>query len=531
MTIPEEHQALLPRQPESVGGSPNGPPASRRQRVKSAPHSPNTRESIKTLVGVAAVLAICVALFGGVFLSGSRSQRPKIPEIFDNDPVKESNMGGQRDLEWRPKVSCRNTPHRFDKSIAPFQYGSGFSLNIAQRPERNEFKRGRQPHVSGGLLLRPSKEAGGSVEIEVISNDERLRTSTEIHVRQGLQSIDIISPRVLDWWDPSGPAPCIQVRVTVYVPHNAYLDSLHLDLVHLDVDIVEGLVMGVVDGPSIKTVVGDVNTPRASNVDDGIAPYSMQSRRINVETVSGNIKGWFPLYDLLQIKSGSGDVEAQVAPKAADRKSVNEAKLKVESISGQVRLEEPLASTVRSGKLGRKMPPRDYQVEIGTASGDITADIAMTSSAKIGSVSGDLTVNVVPLLAKSSDRASFSTDTKSGLTTVNIYEAVAIEMPADAQSHAKDSENRKTGSLAMFNFGSKHSSVSGDVKLFYPATWVGRFRAESISGDISVAGKDVRITRRSRGFGKFVEGEKGDGASFIKMGTVSGDVQLQVGKA
>ncbi|KAG8419329.1 hypothetical protein J3458_004207 [Metarhizium acridum] len=530
MGIPEEHQALLPRQPESMGGSPNGPPASRWQRVNNAVHSPNTRKNIRTLLGIAVVLSIFFAIFGGISLSSGGPRHPKIPKIIDSDPVKEPSMGGERDLEWRPHGSCRNTPHKFDKSITSLQYGSGFSLDIVQRPERNRYKRGRQPNVSGQLLLRPTKESGGGVEIEIVSNDERLRPSTEIHVDNGHQSIEIISPRALDWWDYSGPTPCIQMRVTVYVPHNAYLDNLKLDLVHLDVDIVEGLVMGIVDGPTIKTVVGDVIAPRANNIDDDVAPYSVQSRRIIIETVSGSIKGWFPLYDLLQVKSSSGDVEAQVVPKAADKKSASEATLKVESISGEVRLEEPLASSLRSGKLGKKIPPRDYQVEIGTTSGGITADVVMTSSAKIGSVSGDLTLNVLPLLTKSSDKTSFSTDTKSGSTNVNIYEAVAIELPDNAKSHAKDFEIRKTGRPVLYNFDTKHSSISGDFNLHYPATWVGKFRAESMSGDIFVSGKDVRITRRSRGFGKFVEGEKGDGASFIKMGTMSGDVQLQVGE-
>lgn len=439
-------------------------------------------------------------------------------------------MGGERDLEWRPNGSCRNTPHKFDKSVTSFQTGSGYTLDIVQRPERNTHERGRQPNISGQLFIIPSKESDGSIEIEIISNDERLRPSTDIHVDNGRQYVEIISPRALDWWDYQSQAPCIQMRVTVYVPHNAYLDNLNLDLVHLDVTIAEGLVMGVLDGPTIKTVVGDVRTPRASNLDDDVVPYSLQSRRIVIETVSGDIKGWFPLYDLLQVKSASGNVDAQVAPKAADKESAKEAQLKVHSISGDVKLEEPLASTVKSGKLGKKLPPRDYKVEAATASGDITADVVMTSTAKIESVSGDLYLNILPLIAKGSGKTSLSTDTKSGVTNVNIYEAVAIELPEQAKSHPKDIEIRKVDSPALSNFETKHSSISGDFKLHYPATWAGKFRAETMSGDISVTGKDVKITRRSRGFSKFVEGEKGEGESFIKMGSMSGDVKLLIGK-
>jgi DUF4097 and DUF4098 domain-containing protein YvlB len=229
------------------------------------------------------------------------------------------------------------------------------------------------------------------------------------------------------------------------------------------------------------------------------------------------------------MKSASGDIEAQVAPKAADKQSAKEAKLKVQTASGDVKLEEPVASTVNSGKLGKKIPPRDYQVEVSTASGEISATIAMTSIAKIESVSGDLNLKILPLITKDSKKTSLTTDTKSGSTNLNVYEAIAMELPEAAKSHARDIEARKADSPALSSFESKHSSISGDFKLLYPASWVGKFRADSLSGDIAVSGKDVKIIRRGRGFGKYVEGEKGDGESFIKMNTMSGDVKLQVG--
>lgn len=442
-------------------------------------------------------------------------------------------MGGDRDLEWRASGSCRNTPHKFDKSITTIQSGSGYGLTIVQQPERNNHQRGRQPNVSGNLLLRPSKESEGSVEIEIISNDEKLRANTEIHVDDGRQSIEIITPRALDWWDYTSQAPCIQMRITVYVPQNAYLDHLKLDLVHLDIEVVEGLTMGALDGANINTVVGDIRTPRSSDIEADDAPYSLQSRQIIIETVSGDIKGWFPLYDLLQVTSASGNVDAQIAPKSADKDSANAAKLKVHSVSGDVKLEEPLASTVKSGKLGKKIPPRDYQVEIGTASGEITADIIMTSNAKIESVSGDLTLNILPLLVKEHKKTSLTTDTKSGGTHLKVYEPVAIDLSAKSKldSSNVDLHKSKNEGPTLSDFDTKHSSISGDFKLFYPASWLGKLRAETMSGDISVTGKDVKITRRSHSFGRVVEGEKGDGKSFIKMGTLSGDVKLQIGTA
>lgn len=80
MGIPEEHQALLPRQPQSMGGSPNGPPASRWQRVKNAAHSPNMRSKIRTLLGIAVIFSIFFAIFGGIQLS-SGPRHPKVSTI------------------------------------------------------------------------------------------------------------------------------------------------------------------------------------------------------------------------------------------------------------------------------------------------------------------------------------------------------------------------------------------------------------------------------------------------------------------
>ncbi|KAK2593974.1 hypothetical protein QQS21_008333 [Conoideocrella luteorostrata] len=536
MGVPEEHQALLPRHPQSMGGSPsgNGPPISRWQRVKNAANSPRARSNIKTLLGIAVILSILFAIFGGISLSNQSSRRPQTPKITDPDPVKEPVMGGERDLEWRPTSQCRNSPYKQGKAVSDITFDSGYTLHIEQKPERNNHRGGRTPNISGALFIRPSKDDSkkGTVEIEIISNDEKLSADRTIDIDDdGRQSVKIITPHVLDWWDYNSQAPCIQMRVTVYVPKSGYLDSLSLDVVHLDVEIAEGLVMGAIDGPIIKTVVGNVKTPRAGSIEDDVVPYAMQSRQIVIQTVSGNICGWFPLYDLLKIESASGDVDVQVAPKPADKESAKAAMLSVHSISGSVKIEEPLKSVASNGKLNKKLPPRDYVVKVETASGDIQADVAMTSDAGIESVSGDLTLVLMPLLPKGSSKTSLRTDTKSGTTNINVYDPVEFDLGADEKAELRDTEVRKVSDgAALSDFQTSHQSISGNIKLFYPGSWTGKFKAETISGDVSAKGKDVKIIRSGRGITKSMEGEKGDGNSFIKMGSMSGDLRLQVGK-
>lgn len=69
MGVPEEHQSLLPRQPQSMGGSPGGAPESRWQRVKKQANKPSFRSKIRTLLGIAVILSIFFAIFGGVSIT------------------------------------------------------------------------------------------------------------------------------------------------------------------------------------------------------------------------------------------------------------------------------------------------------------------------------------------------------------------------------------------------------------------------------------------------------------------------------
>ncbi|QPG93719.1 hypothetical protein C2857_001999 [Epichloe festucae Fl1] len=534
MGLSEEHQALLPRQPQSMGGSINGLPKSRWQRVKNATHSLQMRGKVKTLLGIAVFLSIFFAILGSVSLSsGGRSRHPK--GIIDQDPVRQPKMGGQRDLEWRPSDQCRNTPHRFDKTLSDITFDSGYTLSIEQRPGRISHRKGRTPNISGQVLICPSGENSkrGSVEIEIISNDEKLTADIIIAIEDdGKQAIKIITPHVLEWWEYNGEAPCIQMRVTVHVPQNSYIDSLGLDVVHLDVEIAEGLAMGAVDGPIIKTVVGNVNTPLADIIeDDNVFPYSLQSRRIVVQTVSGDVKGWFPLYDLLKVGSASGNVYVEVVPKSADKGSARQAMLSVDSISGNVRIKESLAFAVDDKKSGKKLPARDYVVKVETASGNVHADVAMTSRADFQSTSGDLTLKLLPLLTKGSERGDLHTETMSGTTTVTVLRPLEIQLGADEKTFMTDTEARRTADgPPLSELQTRHGSTSGDIKLLYPSSWTGRFKAESISGGITVKGQDVKITHSSRGIPKRVEGEKGKGNSFAHMGSILGDVELYVGK-
>ena len=78
MGVPEEHQALLPRHPESMGGSPNGPSHPRWQRLKDSMSSPNLRPKLKTILGVLVIFSIIFAIFGGIHISSSSSHKVRL---------------------------------------------------------------------------------------------------------------------------------------------------------------------------------------------------------------------------------------------------------------------------------------------------------------------------------------------------------------------------------------------------------------------------------------------------------------------
>lgn len=74
MGVPEENQSLLPRQPESMGGPPNGSQETLWRRIKR--HSA-TRKRVRTFLGVLLILSIVTALLGST-ISISNSDRVSI---------------------------------------------------------------------------------------------------------------------------------------------------------------------------------------------------------------------------------------------------------------------------------------------------------------------------------------------------------------------------------------------------------------------------------------------------------------------
>lgn len=443
-------------------------------------------------------------------------------DFVDHDTVRQPDSAAVQDLEWTPKNGCRNTPHVFPNFSHKVRLGGGQKFGIHETLDHKQGHRaGRRPNVWGQIILRPATNnaSEGTVDLQVISNDENLQVNVEPKFHGDNQCLIMAVPHAVPSWpNGDGDAPCIQIRATFWVPREAHLRRLRVESVHLDVDVKDGLTLGVSDETKISTVAGRLRTSLPKDLGDDVVPYTLQSRKISVETVSAPIEGWFPLYDRLRLASASGDITAQVAPKPGRHNHHDKAHLDVSSVSGKVSIQEPLKGAIDARKPDNKLPARPYAVKVSTVSGNVDARVAANCDAQFKTVSGELSLELLPVLDKNMEkRGSLKTDTRSGDVRLKVLEPVWVGGDNDS--------NR--GSLGRLR--SKHQSISGDLKLSYPPSWQGSFNAKALAGEIEVHGKNVEIIRRGRNIARFIEGRKGDGDSCIKVETVSGDLDLTLG--
>ncbi|KAM0256506.1 hypothetical protein ACHAQJ_004917 [Trichoderma viride] len=573
MGLPEENQSLLPRQPESMGGAPNGSQQPLWRRIKSSANS-TTRKKIRTILGVLVILSIVAALFGSSF--GVYSRRK--PGIIDKSPVKAPpTHNPPPNMAWPPSNNCLGSPHKSSKINEVISFGSNNKLSIIQTIENdNRNRRGPTPNVYGDIILQPvdssSASSAGQIQLEITTNDEHLHVDVDFNKRD--QRFQVTVPRWIDWREPNWQ-PCIQIRITVSIPLEAELESFFVEAVHLDVAVKDGLVLSSVTDAQIKTISGDVTTGRLSG---DVAPYTLASRSIIIDTVSGDVAGWFPLYDLLKIHTVSGDVKADLTPKPSSDKKPEQAVLSVESISGDIKVIEP-SLNVYNSKRDDKFPPRDYVVGLSSSSGHVIAELAFTSKAKIETISGDQTLKLLPVFGSSSSEPFISTDTKSGKTTLTVLEllwkksAASIGhydpmVPPVPSGRGKDTEPEfdngdepwiiihpdeqlsklpsppymeiKPSMVASSREGdekhgldyikSHHASISGDFRLRYPTSWEGRFILTTFSGSQDIRGDDLDY-KKAGGIIKRIEGTKGSGKSDLTVDSMSGREELVFGNA
>ncbi|KAK5988650.1 hypothetical protein PT974_10136 [Cladobotryum mycophilum] len=498
MGVPEEHQALLPRHPESMGAPGYGSRTPFWRRIKDSAQSSHNRKALKSLLGVLVILSIVFILVSSITGLGSH-YRAK-PGIIDKSPVKKPVTTPTREMKWNPGSVCLNKPQKLMTITEKVTFGTGEKLAVLQKVNRDVHRYGHSPHVFGEVILKPIEASSeGSIDLEVISNIDELELG--IHFDRKSQQFNVVTPQWIDWSEAIWTA-CIQLRITVSIPTNSNLQSINIEAIQLNVHINDGLTLGSLQSAIINTVSGNVGTGSASG---DVAPYTLASRNIIIESVSGDVRGWFPLYDLLKIGTASGDVTTDVTPKPSSDKHPEPAVLDISSLSGDLVVREGL------DQAREKLPIRNYIARMSTASGRIEGNLVFSSEAKFGSQSGDFKLQLLPVLSTDAPKPQLSTDTKSGRSDVTVLEPL---FKGEGEPH-----------LALT---SKHNSVSGNVNLAYPSSWDGKFSMTTMSGSQTVRGDGLKYGRAG-GFIRRIEGSKGDGSSDLKVESISGNEIFYVG--
>ncbi|CAG7565142.1 unnamed protein product [Fusarium equiseti] len=557
MGRPEETQPLITHShaPQSMSNPPPDPSQdqpSRWRKFKDFGARLNIRRRIKTFLASLLIFTVVFMIFSSFTMSSSHGSHTS--PVGDNDPV--APPSSDRDeFVWRPSKSCLNESVPLVKKVQELDIQSSRNLSIIQTVKDTLDNRGWTTHISGEVLLRPAeKSSPARIEVEFISNTKELSVDLKIHKES--QLVELIVPRKIDW-SVTDKAPCIQIRATIWAPRAAIINALTINTVQLDVNIAKGFVLGALDGVNIRTVSGDINAPAidANNTKKDLVPYTLSSREIRVHTTSGQVTGWYPLYDLLDVGTVSGDITTNVGPKPANPQYVRPATFRVRSASGTIKVDEPIDRAQKASRPDREFPPRDYTVDIITASGDITADVAASSSASFKSQSGDLNLRVWPVLDSSlliaaAGKPYLETDTKSGTTQVNVLEPLWTSLatiggaippfePYDPKTghepyivlrEDSDVAEVKVSKPAFSVLQSKHKSVSGSIKLSYPASWEGVLFAQSVSGSQDFQGKGLQITHEGGTFMKIIRGRKGKGYSSLEVNSVSGDQVALIGE-
>ncbi|KAF5659622.1 hypothetical protein FDENT_13886 [Fusarium denticulatum] len=547
MGRPEESRPLINHAPESMSSPYNSAQQpSRWQHFKDSVSNFNVRKKVKTILASLLIFSVVFMIFSSFTMQSNHGSHSN--PVEDNDPVAPP-ANDRDDFEWSPSRTCLDKPQHSAHFAEEFEIQSDRNLSIIQRVVKSDDLEGWSTHVSGEVILRPVEDSSpASIELQVISNHDNLRAKADFD--KTTQVFEIKVPRRVAW-SSSDKAPCIQIRITVSAHRETILNHLNIETQQLDINLKEGVVLGVQNGVNIRSASGDITSPGIKTIKGKeVVPYTLSSREIRIHTASGDVKGWYPLYDLLDISTASGDIITNIGPKPVNPQNVRPAELRVRSASGTIEIDEPLTSAQKAARPDREFPPRDYTIDIITASGDITADVAASSSASFKSQSGDMKLQIWPVLDSSlltineKAKPTIITDTKSGDTHVTILEplwtslaTIGETMPPVKPYDPTDGsdpyivlpEGSELAEISMARpvlsvLHSTHKSVSGKIELYYPNSWEGLFFANSISGTQEFKGKDV-IVDRGRGSipPHLISGRKGKGYSQLDIGTVSGD--------
>ncbi|EZF32154.1 hypothetical protein H109_08020 [Trichophyton interdigitale MR816] len=310
----------------------------------------------------------------------------------------------------------------------------------------------------------------------------------------------------------------------------------------------------------------------------GFGCHSKSSREIVVRERESWIFGNYPLYDLLDLRTTTGSVYVTIVPQPAHQDDpTRPAKVSIRSRTGNVfvrfkmpddaavisdalatyDLEEPQPSLFKevffqdpamnhhSWQSNSSLPPRPYEIDIQTRSGNVFAVLGFSTHASVTTRSGNISTHLTPLVfenttfpqnrrCKRCDDVSITTRTRSGNVSLKVTEPsfIAPEKPEhipeaqdniphskmriDTRSNSSSRQEKWNRILQALNKKPSHAELkpcshselrvnayhisrnSANMAISYPRSWAGRVIATDFRhGNVVLRGEGLEVVRRS----------------------------------
>lgn len=418
-----------------------------------------------------------------------------------------------------------------------------------------------QVETRGEIRLRrfPKNSAEKKGYATAVINVSHPDINVEWILENDSRALTITTPRFADL--DSSTHHCVSLDIIVWVPEYAKITSLIVEAVTLGLTVVDDIQLDVNEA-RFRSLSGHVSFPTPSSADTPNMPIShpefrFDSRRIEVQTISGDINGLFPLLDYLEIGSKSGNIDVSILPHDALTSAPSPASLNIHTASGDIDGRLPLSSN-RKPKF--TPPPRNYITTVSSASGDISGTYYLGSSSIFETVSGQMKVKVLPILQYGDDpdqdpKAVFTTETISGDTELEILDPMFISpitaehptqqdnsaryqpigeedtyrlMPGRGQIFSYISTARSTGKK-LRSLRSSHNSTSGEISIRNPPVWEGSVSGRTLTGDVELEGEGLDIIKNKKGYisREFLARkgvDRADIGSLTTIESISGDI-------
>lgn len=369
---------------------------------------------------------------------------------------------------------------------------------------------------------------------------------------------------------------CVSLEITAWIPENAQFTNVLVESLTLTLRVLDDVKVNVSGRSKFTTISGGVRFPviKESDINSQEAHFAsieaadpswrssdgfpFSSRKIFVETMSGSIRGNYPLMDFLGLSSQSGSIHVDVFPQPVLPSAPAAADLEVQSSSGSIQVNCPIGNASNPTYVP---PPRNYITSVHTISSSISGSYYLGSTNNFKTGSGSIRITGLPVLQGGDSPAApmntFDTHTVSGTTELEVLDPIFISLLSNSLEEQKpvgDDEPfliippNNFGLQALFEIDSRataeatklrtltstHSSNSASIRLRYPAVWEGTVHGKTVSGRITAKGEGIRTVRDNGGPGykeliarKGVE-EKGQGSQ-VEMKGISGSLTFFVG--